>query len=47
MTAVLRTARATFRSLQVRNYRLYFLGQIVSTTGTWMQSVAQVWLVLD
>jgi MFS family permease len=32
--------------LQVRNYRLYFLGQIVSTTGTWMQSVAQVWLVL-
>jgi MFS family permease len=46
VTAVLRTARATFRSLQVRNYRLYFLGQIVSTTGTWMQSVAQVWLVL-
>ena len=46
MTAVLRTARATFRSLHVRNYRLYFLGQIISTTGTWMQSVAQVWLVL-
>jgi MFS family permease len=46
VTAVLRTARATFRSLQVRNYRLYFFGQIVSTTGTWMQSVAQVWLVL-
>jgi MFS family permease len=46
VTSVLRTARATFRSLEVRNYRLYFLGQIVSTTGTWMQSVAQVWLVL-
>ena len=46
MTAVLRTARDTFRSLRVRNYRLYFFGQIVSTTGTWMQSVAQVWLVL-
>lgn len=36
----------TFRSLRVRNYRLYFLGQIVSFTGTWMQSVAQAWLVL-
>jgi len=36
----------TFRSLGVRNYRLYFLGQIVSVTGTWMQSVGQVWLVL-
>ena len=47
MTAVLRTARDTFRSLKVRNYRLYFFGQIVSTTGTWMQSVAQVWLVLS
>ena len=47
MTAVLRTARDTFRSLRVRNYRLYFFGQIVSTTGTWMQSVAQVWLVLS
>jgi MFS family permease len=46
VTAVLRTAKATFRSLHVRNYRLYFLGQIVSTTGTWMQAVAQVWLVL-
>jgi len=39
-------ARLTFRSLGVRNYRLYFLGQIVSVTGTWMQSVGQVWLVL-
>jgi MFS family permease len=47
VTAVLRTARETFRSLKVRNYRLYFFGQIVSTTGTWMQSVAQVWLVLS
>ena len=46
MTRLRRTARTTFRSLGVRNYRLYFLGQIVSVTGTWMQSVAQVWLVL-
>ncbi len=36
----------TFRSLRTPNYRLYFFGQIVSLTGTWMQSVAQAWLVL-
>ena len=35
-----------FRSLANRNYRLYFTGQVVSFTGTWMQSVAQAWLVL-
>ena len=35
-----------FRSLRVRNYRLYASGQIVSLTGTWMQRVAQDWLVL-
>ncbi|HEY3210180.1 MAG TPA: MFS transporter [Actinomycetota bacterium] len=40
-------ASRTFRSLGVRNYRLYFLGQIVSMSGTWMQSVAQAWLVLE
>jgi MFS family permease len=39
-------AERTFRSLRVRNYRLYFFGQTVSLTGTWMQSVAQAWLVL-
>ncbi|HEX5494173.1 MAG TPA: MFS transporter [Mycobacteriales bacterium] len=36
-----------FRSLRVRNYRLYASGQIVSLTGTWMQRVAQDWLVLN
>ncbi len=36
----------TFSSLYVRNYRLYYIGQIVSTSGTFMQSVAQAWLVL-
>ena len=46
MTRLRTAALATFRSLRVRNYRLYFLGQIVSVTGTWMQSVAQIWLVL-
>jgi len=36
----------TISSLSVRNFRLYFLGQMVSLSGTWMQSVAQAWLVL-
>ena len=36
----------TFRSLQVRNYRLWATGALVSNTGTWMQRVAQDWLVL-
>ena len=36
----------TFSSLYVRNYRLYYIGQIISTSGTFMQNVAQAWLVL-
>ena len=36
-----------FRSLRVRNYRLYASGQLISLTGTWMQRVAQDWLVLQ
>jgi MFS family permease len=44
----LRLATAeTFRSLRLRNFRLFFLGQGVSMVGTWMQSVALIWLVLD
>jgi len=39
-------SRGTFSSLYVRNYRLYYIGQIVSTSGTFMQSIAQAWLVL-
>src|ERR671924_2423200 len=35
-----------FRSLRGRNYRLFATGQVVSNTGTWMQRVAQDWLVL-
>ncbi len=35
----------TFRSLQHRNYRLYFFGQAVSLQGTWMQNIAQAWLM--
>jgi len=36
---------ATFAALRHRNYRLFLLGQLVSLVGTWMQSVAQGWLV--
>jgi MFS family permease len=35
-----------FRSLSNRNYRLYFVGQLVSLAGTFMQTVGQAWLVL-
>jgi MFS family permease len=42
-----RTSTNPFRSLRVRNYRLYFSGQLVSLTGTWAQRVAQDWLVLQ
>src|SRR5262245_43456877 len=38
-------ADSTFRSLRHRDYRLYFLGQIVSFTGSWAQSAALMWLV--
>ena len=34
------------RALRHRNYRLFFIGQLISLIGTWMQSVAQGWLVL-
>jgi len=37
----------TFTSLHVRNYRLYATGGLVSNIGTWMQRVAQDWLVLQ
>ena len=36
-----------FASLRVRNYRLFASGQVVSLVGTWMQRVAQDWLVLE
>jgi len=37
----------TFRSLQVRNYRLFATGQLVKLIGVWMMFTAQDWLVLD
>lgn len=42
----LAAANDTFRSLRVRNFRLFFFGQLVSQAGTWMQSVAIIWVVL-
>src|SRR2546421_13068924 len=37
--------RQTFRALRHRNYRLFFWGQLVSLTGTWMQQTAMSWYV--
>jgi MFS family permease len=45
--AAARTFAAAFRSLRSYNYRLFFFGQMISLTGTWMQTIAQAWLVLD
>lgn len=40
-------SRDTFVSLHNPNYRRYFIGQAISMSGTWMQQVAQTWLVLE
>jgi MFS family permease len=40
-------ASTTFRSLKSRNYKLFFFGQGASLIGTWMQTIALGWLVLD
>ncbi len=37
---------ATFQSMRVRNFRLFFAGQLISQCGTWMQTIALGWLVL-
>jgi MFS family permease len=39
--------RRTFSSLRYRNYRLFFAGQAVSQTGSWMQRIALSWFVLQ
>ncbi len=41
------TARRTFQSLRYRNYRLFFGGQLVSQTGSWMQRIALGWFILQ
>ncbi|MFD8149014.1 MFS transporter [Streptomyces sp. NPDC059708] len=40
-------SNSMFSSLRIRNYRLFAAGQVVSNTGTWMQRIAQDWLVLS
>jgi MFS family permease len=47
MTGVREFWGSMFSSLSNRNYRRYFSGQAVSLIGTWMQTVAQSWLVLQ
>ena len=42
-----RGLRRSFSSLEVPNYRRYFAGQIVSLSGNWMQTVAEMWLILS
>jgi MFS family permease len=46
MTRIRAFGSETFRSLRVRNFRLFFVGQIISQTGTWMQMIAIGLLVL-
>ena len=47
MTSLAGLGSQTFASLSNRNYRRYISGQAVSLIGTWMQTVAQSWLVLQ
>lgn len=47
MTAASRAARRGFSAFGHRNYRLFYGGQVISLVGTWMQQVAQAWLVLQ
>src|SRR6266550_3198596 len=37
--------KSSLRALRHRNYQLFFSGQLISLVGTWMQTVAQSWLV--
>jgi len=46
VTAIAGAVHRTFSSLRIRNFRIYFIAQLISVSGTWMQSVAQAWLVL-
>ena len=39
--------QTTFRSLRVRNFRLFFVGQLISSIGLWMQQIAELWLIFQ
>ncbi|WP_324332340.1 MFS transporter [Methylomusa anaerophila] len=45
MNKVSANVKFMVRALRYRNYRLFFSGQIISQTGTWMQVIAMNWLV--
>ena len=47
MTGPADVVRRTFAAFSIRNFRLYFAGQVISVSGAWMQRVAQSWLVLE
>ncbi|MGB6429741.1 MAG: hypothetical protein WBF06_04095, partial [Candidatus Acidiferrales bacterium] len=38
-------SKTTFRALRHRNFQLFFGGQFISLIGTWMQTIAEAWLV--
>ncbi len=42
-----RRPNRTFRAFRHRNYRLYFIGQLISLTGSWIQTTALTWLAWD
>jgi uncharacterized protein YcgI (DUF1989 family) len=41
------TVSRTFSSLAIPNYRRYFTGQVISISGNWMQTVAEMWLIVQ
>jgi len=47
MNTTLKKITGSFRALNHRNFNLFISGQAVSTIGTWMQNIAQPWLVLE
>jgi MFS family permease len=46
IAATRRALSRSFQSLAVPNYRRYFVGQVISLSGNWMQAVAEMWLIL-
>jgi len=38
-------SKSVFKSLNIKNYRLFFFGQIISVIGSWLQMTAMPWLI--
>jgi MFS family permease len=47
MNVSIKKMTSSFRALRHRNFNLFISGQAISTIGTWMQNIAQPWLVLE